>query len=209
MTAQYTDDKIIVYLGYPVEVHEKPSSWIGSMLRSESTDIPNSPFRFFLSGGVVTSALLELLKSRAAVTGTARSLAVKLSQGYPARLIDSLLSPEIEQVLSYVAGSPLSTEYRILLDLWVLSRSDVYLVDCDLLGRARCGMEAVYAQHCVPTVGISDSPVVDPWFQYHLDALIKSQMALSHLHLLRSAILERRTLESSLHTDVEEDPTLV
>jgi hypothetical protein len=188
----FSDDKIVVYIGYPVEVISKPPSWVDSLLRSESQDPANSPFRFFLSGGALTPPLLEVLKSRGEERVSAQRMAMKLAQGYTSRLLDAILSPDIVKLAALANENPLSTEYRLLLDLWVLSRSDVYVVDCDLMGRARCGMEAVYAHHVTKTVGVADSPVMDPWFQYHLDVLVKSQMCMPFLTSLRHAILASR-----------------
>ncbi len=200
----YADEKVVVYIGYPSEVLAKPPSWIDSVLRAEAQDAANSSFRFFLSGGSLTPQLLELLKSRSSSQTGAQLMSLKLAQGYTSRLVDALLSPEIEKLAILATENPLSTEYRILLDLWVLSRSDVYVVDCDLLGRARCGMEAVYAHHCVKTVGVSDSPVQDPWYQYHLDAIVKSQMCLTYLRMLRPAVLASRARFSDKSEPAEE-----
>lgn len=188
----YSDDKILVYLGYPTEVISHPPGWMNALLRAEVSDPGNSPYRFYLSGGSLTPQLLSLLQTRAENRTAAQQMAMRLAQGFTSRLLDALLSPGIDRLSALVQENPLSTEYRLLLDLWVLSRSDVYVVDCDLLGRGRCGMEAVYAHHLAKTVGVSDSPVMDPWFQYHLDVIVKSQMCLPYLGTLRHAILASR-----------------
>jgi len=191
----YPDRKIVVYLGYPSEVAAKPPRWIETLVRSE-VENENSPYHFYLSGGSVTKGLLQILRGRAASALTAQKMSMKLVQGYTSRLLDLLMSPDIEKILQLVQESARSTEYRILLDLWVLSRSDVYVVDCDLLGRGRSGMETVYAHDSLRTVGVSDSPILDLWYQYHLDSIVKSQMCFSHLETLRHAILAARGTSS-------------
>lgn len=203
--SHYSDDKILVYVGYPSEVVSGPPAWAESLLRREVQSPDDSPYRFFLSGGTVTPQLLTLLSTRAEKRNGAQQMAMKLAQGYTSRLIDALLSPNIEKLILLVKENPLSTEYRLLLDLWVLSRSDIYVVDCELLGRARCGMETVYAHYCTKTVGIADSPLLDPWFQYHLDAMVKSQMCFSYLETLRLAILaDRAPFADDTEVELEE-----
>lgn len=187
----FSDNKVVVYLGYPSEDEPIPG-WMHPMLQLEQQNPGSSDFHFYLSGGAVTPSLLPTLLSRANEAGPAQLLAMKLAQGYTTRLVDALLSPNLENISKLAAGSPRSTEYRILLDLWVLSRSDVYVVDCELLGRGSCGMEAVYAHHCVRTVGVSDSSSIDPWYQYHLDLLVKSPMAMETLKDLRHTLLAGR-----------------
>ena len=204
----YPDDTIIVYAGYPAELVSSPSAWIEALLASEVRDPSKSPFSFYLSGGAVTPHLLSLLRGRATSRACAQKMALKLALGYTSRLIEALLSPDVEKLVSLVRESPLSIEYRILLDLWVLSRSDIYLVDTVLLGRGRCGMEAVYAHSCLCTAGIADSPVLDLWFQYHLDSIVKSQFASSHINLLRKAILADRISLRAAVTAPDEDAKL-
>jgi hypothetical protein len=191
----YSDDKVVVYLGYPAEVSPSPPRWMDSLTLTESRNLVASPYRFYLSGGIVTNQLLEVLKNRASNIEVAQKLCLRLTNGYTSRLIDSILSPSIELCVKRCQENPLSTEFRVLLDLWVMSRSDVYVVDCDLLGKGRLGMETVYAHDCIKTVGVSDSPVLDPWYQYHLDSIIKSQMCLSFLTDLRPLLLSRRLVQ--------------
>lgn len=181
-------DKILVYLGFSVENGEPPH-WAASLVRSLPAD---SPYIFFFSGGVLTPQCVELLQSRAGAV-SAQQLAMKLVHGSVSRLVPHITSPKIEQIYKSTQDAPLSTEYSVLLDLLVLSRSDVYVVDCDVLTRGRLGMEAAYAHGIVRTVGVSDTPVLDRWYQYHLDVILKSHSLFSYLELLRHDILRIRS----------------
>lgn len=187
----FTDDKLVVYLGYPAEVSDIPK-WMSSLLRSEMENAADSPFRFYLSGGSVTPELLSLLETRGTVSDQAQAMSIRMSRGFPSRLIDALLSPDVAKIVDMANKNPNSVEFRVLLDLYVLSRSDVYLVDCNLLGGGRCGMEVVYSHDTIATLGVVDSSSVDPWYHYHIDLMLKSQMVSSYLNLVRENVLSSR-----------------
>lgn len=171
-------DSKVVYISYPSDLRPPPS-WISPLISTE-----DSPFKFYFSGGTIHPSLLPILVSRSSDKSTAQKIAMKLAQGYTTRLVDSILSSDIENIQKLTTSSPQSTEYRILQDLWILSRSDVFVVDCDLAGYARGGMETSYAQGCLQTIGVSDCAIIDPWYQYHLDMIVKSPLVRSTLNLL-------------------------
>lgn len=177
----FSDKKTVVYISYPSDVSPAPH-WTSPLIGGDE-----SPFVFYFSGGAVHPSLLPVLLSRSIEKAVVHKLVLKLSQGYTTRLIDSLISDDFERIVKLVKENPQSTEYRILQDLWVLSRSDILVVDCDLPSYARCGMEVVYAHNCVKTLGVSDSSWLDPWYQYHLDMIVKSPLVPSTLNLLREA----------------------
>jgi len=170
-----SSSSLLVYVGHPCVRNAIPS-WSSTLVSQEGlTVIP------YLPGLKISEELISLLKVRAVETSQAHKLCMKLSQGYTSRLLDSLLSPDIDHIVSLAASNPNSVEYRILLDLWVLSRSDVYVVDCDLLGFGRMGLETAYAHGILRTVGVSDGSYLDPWYQYHLDVVVKSRKLLEYL----------------------------
>ena len=181
----YNDDNTVVYLSYPADLGPPPR-WMDNLLGIDKKD-PNSSFRFYLSGGLIHPTLLPVLTSRGDNNKSAQLLAMKLAQGYTTRLVDSVLSRDIDKIALLASENPFSTEYRLLQDLWVLSRSDIFVVDCDSLGRARCGMESVYAHNCVRTLGVSDSSSFDPWYQYHLDSMVTSPRAFDAINRIRLA----------------------
>jgi len=188
----FTDDKIVVYLGYPAESSDVPH-WMSSLLQKEMTEKESHPYRFFISGGSVTPELLSVLKGRGEQVAQAHEMSIRLSRGFPSRLIDALVSPDIEKISNLALSNPGSSEFRVLLDLYVLSRSDIYFVDCNLMGGGRCGMELVYSHDMIPTIGVSDSLSIDPWYHYHTDLLVKSQMAALYLDKSREHILYSRS----------------
>lgn len=173
------DAKTVVYVSYPLE--EKMPSWVSSLMESK-----DSPFLFYLGGGIIHPSLLPTMKSRAENTSIAHKLTMKLAYGYTTRLIDMVLSSNLEKIHTTVLANPHSTEFRLLQDLWVMSRSDVFVVDCSMPGSAKEGMETLYAHSCLKTVGVNDSSTLDPWYQYHLDMVVKSPMVQSTLNLLHS-----------------------
>lgn len=194
----FNDDKILVYLGYPADYTSIPL-WMSYLLKGETEDKEDHPYRFYVSGGSLTEEALALLSSRSADTEQAQLMSLRLSRGVPSRLIDPLMSIDIANISSLAKENPSSPEFRILLDLYVLSRSDIYLLDCNLLGGGRCGMELAYSHDSIPTVGVSDACSVDPWYHYHVDMISKSVLVPSHLAAYRSLIL------SSRHTLPKED----
>lgn len=166
---------MLVYVGHSCIGGPIPS-WPSTLVAQDGL-----VFTPYFSGGKLSDDLLSLLRSKASETAQAHKLCMKLAQGYTSRLIDSLLSPDIDRISSLVSANPYSVEYRILLDLWILSRSDVYVVDCDQLGFGRLGLEASYAQGILRTVGVHDGSYLDPWYHYHLDVVVKSRKLLEYL----------------------------
>jgi len=168
----------IVYLGYPAESSSLPQ-WVEGCCAQEQKSGDAYPYMFYISGGAVTPRLHEYLGGLK-VPSIAHRLCSKLAVGSTsARFVDPLVSADFESLYSMVSESPKSSEFRVLFDLYVLSRSSLLVLDTDMVGYGRGGMEAAYAHGIIPTLGVSDSPLVDPWYKIHLDFLVKSSAVLS------------------------------
>lgn len=182
------DERILaVYVGYPADLQQLPSAWTEALFRAEAE---GAPLRFFVSGGSLTDNLQKELARREAPDRFS-FLSGFLSNSYAGRLLPALRTEKVQVIAATAAGTagPVSSELRVLADLWVLSRADVYLVDCDSVGRGRCGMETLYAEMMgLTTIGVTDTPVLDPWYQYHLDMIIKPYAALRNLFGIRDLL---------------------
>lgn len=169
----------VVYLGYPAENSPLPK-WIEDCCAQEQTSGDSYPYMFYLSGGAPTPRLQSYLGSLEGAPSTAQLLCSKIAVGSTSsRFVDTLCYSDFSSVYSLVSESPRSSEFRVLFDLFVLSRSSLLVLDTDLMGYGRGGMEAVYAHGIIPTLGVSDSTLVDPWYKIHLDFLVKSSSVLS------------------------------
>lgn len=179
------DERIlVVYVGYPADLQQQPAAWTEDLFRAEAE---GASLRFFLSGGGLTENLQKELARREAPDRFS-FLSGLLSKAYAGRLLPSLMTEKV-QAIAETAGGPASSELRVLADLWVLSRADVYLVDCDSVGRGRCGMETLYAEMMgLTTIGVTDTPILDPWYHYHLGRVIKPHDALRNLLEVRDSL---------------------
>lgn len=175
----------LVYLSYPSEV---PSvsipQWASSLISSPKS----SNLRIYVPGQSITPELREELSARKNGSEIVHSFCTRLARGYSTRLIDGLVKGDPELIIKAVSASPLSVELRLLQDLWILSRADVLLMDCDYLGRGRSGTEALLAHGLIPSIGITDSVLIDPWLYYLLDSTVKSHLCLDSLLSLLSGI---------------------
>jgi len=168
----------LVYLGYP-SLSSSPPLWVEKLCEEEQSS-EDFPYMFYLSGGVPTPRVLSTIDEGSAYPCSSR-LCDRLSHTSLARFTGPLFEKKLSDVSSLAQESPNSTEFRLLLDLWLLSRASAYVVDTDILGYGRCGIEVSYAGGSMPTIGVSDRSVVDPWYQYHVDCLVKSSKVLSSL----------------------------
>lgn len=179
------DERILVaYVGYPADLQQQPATWTEDLFRAEAD---GAPFRFFVSGGSLTEGLQTELARRDA-PDRFTFLSALLAKAYAGRLLPALTAEKVQNIAATAAG-PASSELRVLADLWVLSRADVYIVDCDSVGRGRCGMETLYAEMMgLTTVGVTDTPNLDPWYHYHLGRIIKPHTALRSLCEIRDSL---------------------
>lgn len=177
-----TDRKLLIYVGFPCDLTPQPSAWANRLFHSVAQ---GDPFRVFVSGGSFTDETKEELASRQTVNRIDR-LDKFLEGAYPSRLVPSLQAETLENIVKLTDPPSASSEFRVLTDLWVLARADVYLGDLDLLGRGRCGMELLYANVMgVETVGVSDTSAQDPWTHYHLGRTVRPHDVLPHLWQIR------------------------
>lgn len=175
---------LLVYLGYPADLHPNMPTW-SERLFHETQE--GAPFHYFVSGGVINEGTMETLKERE--TKRIGKLARALEGTYQARMLGSLQQMTPDEVASQLSSGILSSEGRVLADLWVMARADVYLVDCDAVGRARTGMEALYATLMgLESIGVTDTPTQDPWFHCHLGRLVRPHDILSHLWQVRDSL---------------------
>lgn len=165
----------LVYLSYPEEGLHATPLWVKDLLDTASEEVV-----FHVSGMTPSLSVSKLLEAR--MEGSkVNEMVVRLAQGTTRRLIDSLVSMDLSKILYMQESQPQSVEFHVLRDLWILSRSDVYVVDTDILGRAKCGVEVSAIHGIIPTLGVSDSFILDPWFIYYLDGFVKSTMVSSKL----------------------------
>jgi len=171
----------LVYVGYP-SLYSSPPSWVNDLCKEEQQGGEDYPYLFFLSGGVPTPRMLGLFEDKTDIPVTAQKISSKAAFG-PSRLVDPLLSMSLADVWSAVQESPDSPEFRILLDLWAISRSYAYLLDMNVPGRGSTGIGLSYASGVIPVMGVCDSSIVDPWYQYFSDVLVKSPSVSSSLRV--------------------------
>lgn len=184
---------LVVYLGYPNDLMAQPAPWTNTLFKVAAE---GQPFSFFVSGGRITDSLREELRSRDALARL-EFISSVLSRSYAGRLVPALAKEKVETIAEMASG-PAETELRVLADLWVLSRADVYVVDCDAVGRGRCGVETLYADLLgLETIGVTGTPIMDPWYHYHLGRIVKPHAVLDHLWQIRASLRVEEVVEDA------------
>jgi hypothetical protein len=158
----------VVYVGYPCDSRDVPA-WVEEMI-SHSKDSA----AFYLSGGQIVPQTLSAIATRTVSPSRVERLSTLASGRYSARLIPTLLEGRGDKISAYAMQNPVNIEGLILQDLWVLLRSDYFVVDLDSVGRGRVGMELAYASTLgLKIIGVSQCAVADPWMTYHVDRICK------------------------------------
>tara|TARA_Y100000310_G_scaffold230414_1_gene232832 strand:+ start:386 stop:901 length:516 start_codon:yes stop_codon:yes gene_type:complete len=131
----------------------KPHSW-SSVL---------GDYTFYASSGSVSPSLPS------SVSGRDPSLrlekAAPLFDGtYVSRLFDAVMSSSFEDIVASRDSDP-STENTVLMDLWILCRSDVVVSE---FGQSFSSSEITYAGFMgIPSIGVLNTSFINPWDSYH------------------------------------------
>lgn len=190
-------DSLVAYIGYPADLYSSPPHWAGGLLGAQQD---GSTLRSFVSGGSLSDSLYEELSTRD-VSSRLERLEAALHGSYTSRLLGPM-GQGLADLRDILGSSHTSAELSILANLWVMVRSDVFLVDCDLSGRGSCGMETLYADIIgLVTVGVADSPSLDPWYFYHLSRIVKPYHVGTALAEISLALADPSVSDTSLTPD--------
>jgi hypothetical protein len=158
----------VIYVGYPCDSRDVPT-WV-----EETIAQFKDRAAFYLSGGQIVPQTMVELASRSVSASRVERLSTVASGRYSARLTPSLLEARGDKISAYAMQNPFNIEGLVMQDLWVLLRSDYFVVDLDSLGRGRVGLELAYASMLgLKTIGVTQCAVADPWMTYHVDRVCK------------------------------------
>ena len=154
-------------------------SWVSSLLSMKNLD----NHCFYLSGGSLHPSVAGELDTRVSVLPP--KLISLLETTYQSRILDSLSTISVDEIVS-LSNTTLSPEMQVLVDLWVLVRSDVHLSE---MGPSYSGIDATYATLLgLEVAAVMSGSFVDHWTSCHVKHICRPYDVYSCLANIHSGI---------------------
>jgi len=157
----------VIFLSYAIETEAQAPFWVQQLRAVEKQ--ANTSLLLYVTGTRPSEEVLVALRQRPA----SQLLPAQLAQlGLP-QFVRPLQERTPDSILSEFLRRSDSMEFRVLWDLFVLSRSSALVADLNTPS-CRGGVELALASGCIPVIGVNDSLQLDPYAGLLVDVLVRS-----------------------------------